>query len=312
MYYILIIKIAIMKTSFTNRYYLLFFCAAILYISSQAQSTAYRLVKDKNGNDMLWGVCSREALLQPPFSQWFVKNYDAYSVDSSLPATLKKEIPHKQYTVFFGTWCGDSQRELPRMLKLLDYLGVPAQQVKLVAVSNHPNAYKQSPGKEEKGLYIHRVPTLIVTKEEKEIGRIIEMPVQSLEKDLEKIISGSPYVPAYGDVKPIIDFIDTASTQRLQIHSWAALAAWKELVKYAYNLNSVAYLVSSLKEWDKAIAVYTITTQLFPGDVIAYLRLGEIYTTQYNREKAIFYYKRVLELEPANETAKKMLELEQY
>jgi hypothetical protein len=96
-----------------------------------------------------------------------------------------------------GTWCGDSRREVPRMYKILDYCGVKASQIQLVNVSNSDTAYKQSPGHEEKGMDIRRVPDLLVFNNNREQGRIVESPVVSLEKDLLSIVSGAPYEPRY-------------------------------------------------------------------------------------------------------------------
>jgi hypothetical protein len=47
---------------------------------------------------------------------------------------------------------------------------------------------KQASGLDITAYDIERVPTFIIYKEGKEIGRIIETPVQSLEADLQKIL----------------------------------------------------------------------------------------------------------------------------
>ena len=50
-----------------------------------------------------------------------------------------------------GTWCGDSKREVPRFYKILDEMGVKEQDIQLYNLDNRGDAYKQSPGGEEKG-----------------------------------------------------------------------------------------------------------------------------------------------------------------
>jgi hypothetical protein len=154
-------------------------------------------VKDHNGNIILLGKCTRERLAHPPFDAWFTKNYNAYVVDSNTANQLKPLLKNKHFLIFMGTWCGDSRREVPRMYKILDYCGVKASQVQLVTVSNSDTAYKQSPGHEEKGLDIRRVPDLLVYDNNHEQGRIVESPVVSLEKDLLSIVSGQAYEPRY-------------------------------------------------------------------------------------------------------------------
>jgi hypothetical protein len=153
--------------------------------------------KDTVGNDMLLGKCPRSALLEKPYSDWFQKNYEDYKVDETLLNFLTQLLQNKRITIFLGTWCGDSKREVPRMLKILDAAKFDNDQLQLIMVSNQAGMYKQSPQHEEAGKNIIRVPTLIIYGNEKEIGRIVEYPVQSLEKDLVSIMKGSGYVPNY-------------------------------------------------------------------------------------------------------------------
>ena len=56
-------------------------------------------------------------------------------------------------------------------------------------LSNQDSVYKQSPAHEERGLEIHRVPDLDSIEKGREIGRIVESPVLSLERDLLAIAS---------------------------------------------------------------------------------------------------------------------------
>jgi thiol-disulfide isomerase/thioredoxin len=100
-------------------------------------------------------------------------------------------------TLFYGTWCGDSRREVPRVVRLLDELGFPRERIELIAVDAVEGKQKRSPGGEEIGLEIYRVPTLIVRRGGKEVARIVEFPVLSLERDLLAILSGAPPEPSY-------------------------------------------------------------------------------------------------------------------
>src|SRR5688572_28901724 len=92
-----------------------FYTCCVGFINLTAQS-----------NRNILGTCTRDSLLQEPFKSWFQKNYDAYKPDESVVAKLKK-IPVKDFTVeiFFGTWCGDSKRDVPRFFKIADAIGLP-------------------------------------------------------------------------------------------------------------------------------------------------------------------------------------------
>ncbi len=157
--------------------------------------------KDKRGNEMLIGQCSRSALIEPPFADWFSPNYDSYLVDSFTCTFIRPLLANKSITIFMGTWCGDSRREVPRVLKMLDCCGFPENRLKLVMVSNLDTAYKKSPQHEEAGRNIVRVPTIIVEDNGLEIGRIIEFPRISLEKDMLAILRNEHYVPNYHEMK---------------------------------------------------------------------------------------------------------------
>ena len=160
-----------------------------------------QLSKDARGNDMLMGKCTRTALLQSPFGEWFKPNYDSYVVDSFTCNFIRPLLAGKSITIFMGTWCGDSRREVPRVLKMLDCCGFPMNDLALVMVSNNDSLYKKSPQHEEAGQNIVRVPTIIVEQKGAEIGRVIEFPITSLEKDLLAILRKEKYQPNYHQLK---------------------------------------------------------------------------------------------------------------
>ena len=148
-------------------------------------------------NGLLLGVHTKEDLQQPPFKDWFDKNYSNYTLDSFTARQLHPLLKNKKFELFMGVWCGDSKRETPRMFKILEYAGVRPAQIKMVMVDNQDSTYKQSPGHEEKGKSIHRVPCLIVYDGKKEMNRVVEFPVVSLEKDLLSIAKQEFYEPNY-------------------------------------------------------------------------------------------------------------------
>ena len=260
---------------------LLYACSAKLNKSSNG--TGY-LSTDKSGKPMLLGECSRTTLLQAPFSEWFEKNYNSYVVNDSISSQVKPMIEKMKVVVYLGTWCGDSKREVPRMLKILDAADVNKNQVKLVMLDNKDSTYKQSPGHEEKGLNIHRVPTFVIYEDEKEIGRIVESPVVSLEKDLVSILKKENYRPQYKAV------------------------VLMDSIKHAAELNTYGYVLMAAGKPDKAQLVFKMNLLLYPGNANLHDSLGEYYfkTGYFNLAKE--QYGKVLELDPKNEHAKKMME----
>jgi hypothetical protein len=160
-----------------------------------------QISKDARGNDMLLGKCTRAALLEAPFAEWYKPNYDSYIVDSFTCNFIRPLLAGKSITIFLGTWCGDSKREVPRVLKMLDCCNFPEKNLTLIMVSNKDSLYKKSPQHEEAGKNIVRVPTIIIEQKGIEVGRIIEFPKVSLEKDMLSILRKENYQPNYHSLK---------------------------------------------------------------------------------------------------------------
>jgi thiol-disulfide isomerase/thioredoxin len=94
-----------------------------------------------------------------------------------------------------GTWCSDSRRDSPAFFKLIDFLDIRNQKLELIAMSLEKN----TPDSLEKGLEIYNIPTFIFKKDGEEINRIVEFPIETIEKDIFNILSGEDYKNAYAD-----------------------------------------------------------------------------------------------------------------
>ncbi len=126
-------------------------------------------------------------LEKPPYSDWYTESYKAYEPNAEVMERLGKHVDGTEYILFLGTWCEDSQREVPGMIKILDRLGVSRKRLELIGVDEREEQYKKSPGGETETFKVDLVPTLIVRKEGSELGRIVELPWGTLEEDLLEI-----------------------------------------------------------------------------------------------------------------------------
>ncbi len=98
---------------------------------------------------ILYGVCTKDSLMVEPFGKWFNTNYDTYQPNATTISNLKKQSFDKiSIKVFFGSWCGDSKREIPRFLKLLSAISFPEKKIQLIGVGTGDSLVKQSPGHE--------------------------------------------------------------------------------------------------------------------------------------------------------------------
>ncbi|MGA9212125.1 TlpA family protein disulfide reductase [Kaistella sp.] len=166
------------------------FVASTLFLALQScesqKIVVNREVETTKDGKMLLGHQTKNQLLKEPYSEWFVKEHDEYAIDQKAITELKKEkLNSYNITMVMGTWCEDSHREVPRLFKILEAVGYPVNKINMIAV----NRKKEAPNGEEGVYNIQKVPTIIVQKYGKEIGRIIESPSTGyLERDLVDIL----------------------------------------------------------------------------------------------------------------------------
>lgn len=168
---------------------LLLACAALVLILQSCESqkvVVNREVESAENGKMLLGHQTKNQFLKEPYSSWYGKEHDEYAIDQNAMAELKKaKLSSYQITVVMGTWCEDSHREVPRFFKIIEELNHPENKLTIIAV----NRKKEAPNGEEGPLNIQRVPTFIIQKYGKEIGRITESPKSGyLERDLIEIL----------------------------------------------------------------------------------------------------------------------------
>jgi len=121
----------------------------------------------------------------------------AYEPDAEALASLKAVEEPTQIEVFYGTWCGDSKKHVPRLLSTLVHANNPNLQVELVAVGSGFT----EPWQELRERHITNVPTIIVSRKGAELGRFVETPNgDSVEGDMADIL-GETYLPKTGDYR---------------------------------------------------------------------------------------------------------------
>ncbi|MEW6196196.1 MAG: thioredoxin family protein [Bacteroidota bacterium] len=149
-----------------------------------AQEKNKMVVDEKSGKTMVVGICNRTVFADTNFSWWYDSEYNNYEVNPDSIIGLKEKLENVKIDIVFGSWCSDSRREVPRFLKILDELKYDYKNLSMIAV----NRKKEAEGTKVKDLEIKLVPTFIFYSDEKEIGRIIETPVGTLEGNLQRIL----------------------------------------------------------------------------------------------------------------------------
>lgn len=167
----------------------------ILFCGCKAQPkhNAVRMPDKESDTLMLVGTASLDSLAATPYAGWYVENREGYTPSEEKVAALKPLLRKVQIQVFLGTWCKDSKREVPRFTRILEEAGYDPSRVEVIAVDRE----KETPQEYEAGMSLINVPTFIFYKKGEELGRIVEFPIEDLETDMLKILSGEPYRHAY-------------------------------------------------------------------------------------------------------------------
>lgn len=133
---------------------------------------------------ILNGPINREGLEKMPYKTWFLSNFKTYLVDENALKNIKKrKLKDLKILAFMGTWCHDSNREIPRLMRICEELGIQ-DQLDLYALDvDKTSAYGR-----EKGFDIKKTPTIIFLQNGEEIGRILEEPETSFEQYLEELL----------------------------------------------------------------------------------------------------------------------------
>lgn len=108
------------------------------------------------------------------------------SVDEDAARALAEVPPGAEVDVFLGTWCGDSRRVVSRLFVALERVPAPPFTLRFIAVDRSKN----DPEGLSAGRDIRFVPTIIVRRDGREVGRIVESAPHGVEADLLALLRG--------------------------------------------------------------------------------------------------------------------------
>ena len=162
-----------------------YFLALLLLIFNSCNESLNYNLKD--------GEVDKDYLFNSKNTKWFPKNYDSYKSDIFLSENNFDNIDNFIIELYMGITCHDSEREIPRLIKILDEINFPDNQINIFLLKRD----KTSDYEYEKGKNITNTPTIIFYKDSIEINRIVEFPIETLERDIYKIINEIEYKNAY-------------------------------------------------------------------------------------------------------------------
>ncbi|MDY0083511.1 MAG: thioredoxin family protein [Ignavibacteriaceae bacterium] len=162
-----------------------FLPAAFIILNLLVHSQDFKItVDDKNGEPLILGYCPVSEMNDSVFSNTWTAEYENYQPDFETIDKLEGKLNDILIQIVFRSTCSDSREQLPRLFKILNELTYNLNTITLIGV----NREKKGLSNEAEGLNIEFVPTIIFYKDGSEIGRIVETPTESLEKDLLRLL----------------------------------------------------------------------------------------------------------------------------
>ncbi len=165
--------------------------ARVLKVAAPAPVTAP--APDPTAPPVLLGPLTREQV-EKAVPSWVTVGVES-KPDLAAAHALALVAPGAEVTVFMGTWCSDSRREVSRLWRVLDEIGATAEggasgglpfTLRYVGVDQE----KKEPAALTGPVGLRYVPTLIVRRDGREVGRIVEQSPNGVEVDLLALLNG--------------------------------------------------------------------------------------------------------------------------
>jgi len=148
---------------------MLLLAATPVFVSAQTPYTSSRDEKHPEVT-ILNGIITKYALQNYDMFSWYFTNQGIYEPAPEIVSAMEAAKNKVHLILFGGTWCEDTQFILPRFFKLQEKSGFPDKSITFFAV----NRAKETLGNVTTAFQVKNVPTIIVMKDGKEVGRVVE------------------------------------------------------------------------------------------------------------------------------------------
>ena len=136
----------------------------------EAQTPYTNTVNDRK-ETVLNGIITKYAIANNDvLKTWYASNQVSYKPDAAVLAAMEASKGKVQYVIFGGTWCEDTQFILQKFFKLQEQAGIADNTISFYGVDRA----KKTLGNLTDAFKITNVPTIIVMKDGKEVGRVVE------------------------------------------------------------------------------------------------------------------------------------------
>jgi thiol-disulfide isomerase/thioredoxin len=161
------------------------FLSTVVLLSVGVYAQSYETFSERPGEMTIKGHFPRNLLETDTSFKWFASTYKSYKARPDALENIRKQKDSIEVVVFMGTWCEDSHFIVPQLIALLDSAQFPKEKLSLIGTDRN----KKTVGRLSEALNVTLVPSILVFKNGKEMGRIVEYGKYGMfDKELAEIL----------------------------------------------------------------------------------------------------------------------------
>ena len=165
-----------------------FLAITTFFLTQVLFAQAVEVSRDGEGNKILKGFITKQNLAGDTAFKWYAENQKGYLPYEPALNALKANKEALNFLVFGGTWCHDTQFILPKFFTLTDAAGVSQDHITMLGLDKNKKTIQHL----SETFGITNVPTIIVLKNGKELGRVVEYGKSGMvDKELSEIITAA-------------------------------------------------------------------------------------------------------------------------
>jgi thiol-disulfide isomerase/thioredoxin len=157
-----------MASSFYKTIGLTFLCSLSLALTSAQK--LYQVLPDAEEKKLFLGILTVADIKGDTSFKWYGETLKYYRPNKELVEAFKAKTGKYQLVLFAGTWCHDSQAIIPKYFACAEAAGLADSVITIIGTDRE----KSTIANLHKVFNVTLVPTMIVMKEGKEVGRITE------------------------------------------------------------------------------------------------------------------------------------------
>jgi hypothetical protein len=164
------------------------FIIAAFFTVTMASAQNPEVIHEGNGSKIWKGFVNKQTLAADTSFTWYAQNLKGYTPYAPAVQAFKEHKDSVYILAFGGTWCDDTRFILPRVFSVTDAAGLPDSHITLLGVDRAKTTVYSL----EKTFNVTLVPTFIVMRNGKEVGRVVEYgKLGMVEKELGEIVSAA-------------------------------------------------------------------------------------------------------------------------